>query len=343
MMKLKRILCLLMTFCLILGLYGCSFPTISVHHAPRETQPDPATEPVTGTEDPVGAASVTPLLYRATSADGNVLWLFGSIHVGYDYFYPLPDYVYDAYESADAIAFEIDMRAFEKDTAAQAELLKLALYQDGTTIKDHVDPEIYEAAVDILAEYGYASSYLDLMKPTEWSSLLDMCFMEEMGLDYDLGIDYHLMDRAYADGKQILEVESAEFQYTMMANFSPELQEMLLANSIASFYNMELSKQDMQYMVELWTSGDEEAFAAYLEEEPIFTSEEERKLYDEYNKALIVDRNLSMTDYAEAALKSDREIFICVGSAHIVGKGAIVDLLRQRGYTVERVFGTIAI
>lgn len=342
-MKLKRSLCLLMVLCLLLGLWGCSFPTITVHHAPKDAPTEPTNDSATEPDQPAGTATITPLLYRVTGSDGKVLWLFGSIHVGYDYFYPLPEYVYEAYESADAIAFEIDMRAFEKDTAAQVELLQLALYQDGTTIKDHIDPELYASAVEILEEYGYAASYLDLMKPTEWSSLLDMCFVEEMGLSSDLGIDYHLMDKAYADGKQILEVESAQFQYTMMANFSPELQEMLMASSVASFHDMELSKQDMEQMVELWATGDEVAFAAYLEEEPVFTSEEERQLYAEYNNAMIVDRNLSMTDYAEAALKSDQEIFICVGAAHIVGKGAMVDLLRQRGYTVEQVFGTVAI
>jgi uncharacterized protein YbaP (TraB family) len=44
-----------------------------------------------------------------------------------------------------------------------------------------------------------------------------------------------------------------------------------------------------------------------------------------------------MADYAEEALKSGKEIFICVGAAHVVGEGAVADLLAQRGYTVELV------
>ena len=44
-----------------------------------------------------------------------------------------------------------------------------------------------------------------------------------------------------------------------------------------------------------------------------------------------------LADFAEQALSSGKEIFICVGAAHIVGDGAVADLMSQRGYTVERV------
>ena len=66
-----------------------------------------------------------------------------------------------------------------------------------------------------------------------------------------------------------------------------------------------------------------------------FADEEEAALYAEYNDKLIVQRNATMTEYAEEALLSGEEIFICVGAAHIVGQGAIAENLRELGYTVE--------
>lgn len=60
-------------------------------------------------------------------------------------------------------------------------------------------------------------------------------------------------------------------------------------------------------------------------------------MYVEYNDAMMVQRNLAMADYAEEALASGKEVFICVGAAHVVGEGAMADLLAQRGYTVERI------
>ena len=93
----------------------------------------------------------------------------------------------------------------------------------------------------------------------------------------------------------------------------------------------------MQKLVDLWAGGDEEAFAAYLAEEDGFETEEDAKLSSEYNKVMITDRNIGMADFAEDALRSGDEVFICVGAAHIVGEGAMAQLLAQRGYTVELV------
>lgn len=346
-MKLKKLLCLFLTLSLIFCLIGCASTTApkkdsTTKATETEAVSDPTEKPEEtpvekpDSSDSTTSSGVSPLLYKVTDTNGNTLWLFGSIHVGYDYFYPLPDYVYDAYESADAIAFEIDMRAFEKDTSAQMQALMPLLYTDGTTIKDHIDADTYNAAVKILSDHGLYNIMMDYYIPAFWFSTLESLFYQDAGLDSNLGIDYHLMDKAYEDGKEIQEVESAEFQYNMLADFSPELQEYLLESSLSYYDDPETAKEDVLKLVDLWKNGDEAAFAAYLATED-FESEEEKLLYAEYKKAMIVDRNLSMTDFAEDALASGEEVFICVGAAHIVGDGAMADLLAERGYTVELV------
>ena len=340
-MIMKKLVCLFLVLTLALGLYGCKFPTVIAKEPTRPTETEPATAPTEPQTTPQPNTSIRPLLYKVTDTQGHTLWLFGSIHVGYDYFYPLPDYVNEAYESSDAIAFEFDMRAFENNMSAQVEALSVLMYTDGTTIKDHISKELYEKSVAKLTEYGYYNQMLDYYKPVMWSSFLDNCLVDEMGLNSELGIDYHLLDRAYKDRKQILEVESPAFQYGMLANFSPELQTFLLEGSLSTMEDMNQAKEDMALLVNTWAAGDEAAFSAYLAEEGEFESEEERKLYKEYNKAMVTDRNLSMTDYAEAALKSGKEVFICVGAAHIVGPGAMAQLLAQRGYTVTMINGAV--
>ena len=341
MMKLKKMLCLFLALTLTLSLWGCQFPQVTAKEPTAPTETEPATEPTQPTDQQVTPTTIRPLLYKVTDDQGHTVWLFGSIHVGYDYFYPLPDYVNQAYESSSAIAFELDMRAFENDMTAQMEALSSLVYADGTTIRDHIDKDLYEAAVAKLTEYGYYNAMLDYYLPVMWSSFLDNCLVEEMGLDSELGIDYHLIDRAYKDRKQILEVESAAFQYGMMADFSPALQEYLLGSSLAAMEDLKLAEEDMNQLLQAWQSGDEEAFAAYLSQEPEFESEEERKLYEEYNTAMVVERNISMAIFAEEALKSGTETFICVGAAHVVGPGAMAQLLQQRGYTVTLINGAV--
>ena len=94
----KKIFAVLLALCLLMSLSACG-GTIPVENPTEITTTVPTTEPVTTTEPttaPVEDDSISPLLYKVTDGEGNTAWLFGSIHVGQDYFYPLPDYVTEA-------------------------------------------------------------------------------------------------------------------------------------------------------------------------------------------------------------------------------------------------------
>lgn len=281
-------------------------------------------------------SQVTPLLYKVTDEDGNVVWLFGSIHLGQEEYYPLPEYVEDAFLGADALAVEADIVAFEKDLKAQVRALKILMYSDLSTIDDHIPGELYERSVEILEELGSYDKALDYYCPYVWADTIVSYLYQQDGADFSLGIDRHLLNWAKDTEKTIYEIESAEFQYGMLAGFSDELQIYLLEDAIRNYEDPDVFVEHTAEMMELWASGDEEAFAAYLmQEEDV--SEEETLLYEEYQTAMIVNRNEGMANYAEEALESGEEVFICVGAAHVVGEGAMADLLSQRGYTVELV------
>lgn len=284
-------------------------------------------------------SETTPLLYKVTDVGGNTAWLFGSIHVGRESFYPLPDYVIDAYKGADCLAVEFDIKAYESDLAAQTQAMSCLVDLTGNTVDKKVDKDIYNEAVSIMEDYGMYNSFLDLYVPAMWSMLIDNILYEEMGVRTDLGIDRHMLELAYEDGKTILDVESAEFQYSMFAGFSDELQEYMLKSSVEAYNSYaggdNEAADELDELIDLWAAGDEESFVASLYEEYEFESDDEKLLCEEYNKAVITDRNIAMADFAEDAIASGEEVFICVGAAHIVGEGAMADLLAERGYNVE--------
>lgn len=295
---------------------------------------DPQDEPV-GPIEPPGSA--TPLLYKVTDDRGNVAWLFGSIHAGAEYFYPLPEYVTSAYEGADALAVEFDVKAFENDMTAQMAVAGKMFYADGTTIKDHIPEETYNEAVKILQENGMYMSYMDIYHVAMWTDTIDGFTEEKAGVNYDLGIDMHLLDKAYQDNKKILDIESADFQFDMLLGFSDELQTILLEEAIASYYAPDEYRTQLEELMAVWATGNETQFWTYLDQEETFESPEEEALYKEYTKAMETDRNIGMADFVEDALTSGEEVFVCVGAAHVVGEDAMVELLRDRGYTVTLV------
>ena len=281
--------------------------------------------------------SSSPILYKVTDDEGNVIWLFGSIHVGWEEYYPLPDYVMDAFRKSDALAVEFDIIAFQEDMEAQTAALSALVYADGTTISDHIPAELYDRAVKLIDEKSFYAQAFDMYCPMLWSSMVDNIIMEELDADVDLGVDMHMINLAYDSDKPVLDVESPEFQYTMMANFSEELQIMMLESSLEGYENLEEYGEDLDAMMQAWMTGDEETLVSLLNEEGDLETEEERELYAEYTDALITQRNLSMTAYAEEALASGQELFICVGAGHILGPDAMADLLAERGYQVERI------
>lgn len=337
----KRFLSFILVLCLLLGLGACGKPAavrdFDATVGSAKTEPSTALPPESVESlptDPV-ESTITPLLYKVSDEEGHVIWLFGSIHVGLDSFYPLPGYVLEAYEAADALAVECDVVAFSKDLGAQMDALRGMVYTDGTKIADHIPQELYARAVAALTDAGMYMSSLDVYKPILWSNFLDTALYEAIGADSELGIDMYFLNDAHNTGKEVLEVESVEFQYGMLSGFSEELQILLLESSVYGYETPEESAEQVTELIDAWAFGDGEALSALLNEEPEFESEEEALLYKEYNDAMLVNRNISMADYAQQALASGKTVFICVGAAHVVGPGAMAELLQQRGCTVE--------
>lgn len=334
-MKIKNLLAILLLVALCFTTAACGFSTsIPDDTSAIENEIDDTAADTNEEQE----REVTPLLYKVTNDIGNTVWLFGSVHVGEEYFYPLPEYVTDAFEASESLAVEFDLVAFEKDLAAQTAAMTALVYTDGTKIDEHIPAELYDQAVEILEESGYYTSFLDYYIPSFWSSFIDSALYEELGVEDEYGVDRHMIALAYDAEKDVLDIESAEFQYNMMADFSEELQIMMLEESVEMYYAEE-TLEELDSLIELWAQGDAEGLDEYLNQKPLFTSVQEKQLYEEYNNALMVERNLSMTDYAEQALLTGDEIFICVGAAHIVGEGAMADLLAERGYTVEEIKG----
>ena len=284
----------------------------------------------------------TPLFYQVTGPDGEQMWLMGTIHVGDARMAYLPQEIYDAFNSADALAVEYNSNAFdeqmENDDKLAQQVYDNYFYADGTTIADHIsDAKLYEDAQKRMKLAGEYYETADLIKAYLWSQTLDNFYLR-LGykLSADYGLDNRLMDLAEEQGKEILDVESGLFQIEMLTGYSDALQEEMLAGSVGSgpsaYYG------SVQELYELWCSGDEAALIEYLApEDTSEMTEEELALYEEYTKAMEWDRNAGMLEVAKEYLSSGKTVFFAVGLAHLIAEDGLVNTLREAGYTVELV------
>lgn len=290
------------------------------------------------------AEKAAPLLYRVTGENGEEMWLFGTIHVGDGRMAYLPQAVLDAFNSADALAVEFDSGEFDEKMAEDpeyiAQILQYYVYTDGTTAADHISDEgLYQDTIRFLKASGNYNSSLPLYRPAIMSSLVENAYLA-LGrkLVSGLGADNQLLELARESEKKILNVESAEEQMAMFANFSDALQEQLLLEAMSSDAYEYMASVDELY--EMWCRGDEAELIAYLaedEEALAELKEEDLALYEEYVKAMETDRNEGMLEVAEGYLTGEDVVFYAVGLAHLLAEDGLVNTLREAGYTVELV------
>ncbi len=288
--------------------------------------------------------TATPVFYHVTGEDGSEMWLLGTIHVGDERTAYLPQEIYDAFNASDALAVEFNMNAYteEMDTNEeyQDSIMEMYFYSDGTEAKDHLDADVYEAALKMMKYSGNYNPNIEMLKISIWENILSNA-MRTTGrrLFSDKGVDQRLLDLAEAADKEILDVESAQSQVEMLTSFSDELQEYLLLSTMddtRSEYN-----RGVWELYELWCSGDEAALIDYIngdeEEEETEIPEEERALYEEYQKAMSTDRDIDMVEVAKGYLASGKIVFYAVGLAHLLSEDGLVNSLRAAGYKVELV------
>ncbi|GGF93958.1 hypothetical protein GCM10010912_43650 [Paenibacillus albidus] len=257
--------------------------------------------------------------------NGNTVYLVGSMHIADDSFYPLRSEIEDAFAEADYLGVEIDVSKAAGE-AQQKMIMDLGTYQDGTTLKDHVSKETYAKVEEVLKQNGMEANALDAFKPWVVETTISTLKSMKAGYEAAAGIDLYFIQKAMERKLPVMELESYESQLGMFNGFSKELQE---KNLNAALDNFDVLDDNVDQMANMWKSGNDEQL---LELTNSISGD------PEYNKAMLIDRNIGMADKIDGYLKSDKkeEFFIVVGAAHFLGKDGVVQLLKDKGYSVIR-------
>ena len=279
-----------------------------------------------------------PVFYHVTGENGEEMWLLGTFHLGDERTGFLPQEIYDAFDASDALAVEYDINAaedaMEEDEALALKIASLMVYGDGSTAGDYLYTDTYEEAMRHLKYTGEYIPTVEMMKIAVWQNSLSNAMLKgHRSLTASKGVDQRLLDRAEAADKEILNVESLESQMAMLTGFSNELQEYLLKETLAMPRHEYVS--GIEDLYELWCSGDEAALREYLKSED--EAPEDAALLQEYQDALLTNRDKGMMETAKGYLTGGKTVFYAVGLAHLLSENGLVDSLRAAGYTVELV------
>lgn len=280
----------------------------------------------------------------------NDVYLFGSIHAADVRLYPFAQEILEAYDTADVIGFEIDT----SDEADYNKFANLALYDDGSSLKDHVSEETYDLLLSCKEAIGLTETQLNKFKVWYLSnyvstlSLSDIREVEESQEAVEYGIDNYFFYKAYYDDKEIYPLESYEIQAKMFDSFSDELQEYLLLGNLYNLLYSEdsseaLSEEEIKAMNDQWLTlmkaGDIEGFKVYYDTSNVDLGNE--VLTKEYIDKLLTNRDAKMAEKIEGCLNNEtgNTYFIIVGAAHYISArdNSVIDQLKAKGYTVTQI------
>ena len=303
----------------------------------EEPTPEPATPAPTPETPEFDPDELHPMLWQVTDPEGHSLYLFGTIHVGDGRNPAVLEKVSPILLGCDALAVEFDLVAYQEDLNAVMADYQQFVYSDGTTVKDHMPEELYARCAELLGEIGAYSPLMDYYNLGMWSQLTEQAaMMTRSELDPEYAMDSLLIHLAYDQEIPVRSVESASFQMGLLNSFPEELNLLMIRETLD---NLDEYGESIDELYSAWLSGDYDAILALnqSEEGTEDYTEEELALVADYNRAMLDDRNIGMAETAKEYLAAGDTVFFAVGAGHLVGDMGLVQLLRDAGFTVERV------
>lgn len=262
-------------------------------------------------------------LWKA-SGDKNTVYILGSIHLLKRESAALKPIVQEVFSKSKRLVLEIDL-VREGPAKFQQLLMQKGIDPEGKQLEQQLSQETYALTAKRASDLGVDLKILAPFKP--WVVALTMVVMQlqKLGYDPNLGIDHQLARRAKQADKPVDGLETAEFQIDIFSRLTASEQDMFLRQSLLEMDQLEKSVDDL---VAVWNSGD------VARGEQLFL--ESMRAYPELKAKLIDERNRSWIGQIEQFLKQDDNILVVVGSAHLVGKGGVIEILKARGYDLEQ-------
>jgi uncharacterized protein YbaP (TraB family) len=268
-------------------------------------------------------ATATTSLWRITSGNHSV-GVMGSIHLLGADDYPLDSRMEKAFEEADIIFFETDLDSAQSP-ALQQLILSHAIYGEGKTLKSELSDSVYALASKQFRKLGLDLAQFNAIKPWFVALTLAVTELQQMGFDFDRGVDKYFFDKAAAENKPVGELESASFQVHLFISLSEGEQARFLIQTLDQMGDIE---KNMKGIIAAWKSGNCAELDSTLNKS--FTD------YPELYERFIVQRNRNWVPTVEKNLQDGTNCLFIVGAAHLCGENGLLEMLARKGYTVEQ-------
>jgi len=302
------------------GIFAAALSSALLSQAEQSQQPKSGQPLITS------KASESATKHSLWKAEGkkSVVYLLGSVHILKDEDYPLPEIIDTAFTNSQVVAFETDIAAME-DPGTAMKILGKARLPEGETLKTELSPQVYEEFMKHLKDSGVPAMMVEPLRPAMAAMMLEVFELTKIGLNPEKGLDKHFFGLAREAGKEIVPLETLDFQISLITDFTKDEGDALMK---ATLKDLDKIKEEFADIVRAWKVGDSQKLDKMLSE----AMTESPAIY----KRLVSNRNHNWIPKIEQFMDGNKTAIVIVGAAHLVGKEGVVELLKAKGYKVTQ-------
>jgi uncharacterized protein YbaP (TraB family) len=265
-------------------------------------------------------AGAAACVWRVSGPNGATLYLGGSMHALRSTDYPLPSAYNRAFDASTRLAFETDQKV---STRAAQDIQKAGHYPRGDNLKNHVDPRTYDYLRRLFALIKIPEEKFINLRPWYLSLLIQSGGAG--GFSSSLGVERFLVQRAKANSKPVVGLESSREHIEVFSRLNDRQSEAVL---LMTFIIPDKKDNSGASVMDAWRRGDADTMTRVtLESFRDFPAMGER---------LLGARNRAWIPRIEGYLHSGQTYFVVAGAAHMGGSEGLLALLQARGYKIDQ-------
>jgi len=265
------------------------------------------------------------LLWKIETSNVKPSYLFGTIHSEDPRVNELPSPVRFHFEQADSFVLEVlmDIPTILKSAAAM-------FFTDGQTLDQVIGQELFAQTVVALKDYQMLPQTVKKMKP--WAVIATLNVPPPKTGEI---LDLRLYKEAMQRKMPTYGLEKVEEQLEIFEGLSLAEQIIFLKETLKKREQIPILFEKMH---ELYLQRDLTALMQFSEKYiHNNNSYRHKKLFDDFYKRLVDDRNLTMVKRMKKPLQQGNS-FIAVGALHLPGEKGLLKLLEKQGYNVSTVY-----
>jgi len=268
-----------------------------------------------------------PLFLWRYQRGSTTVYLGGSIHILKAGLHPLPAQFQQAFDATEKLVLEVDLSRYTPQEL-QFKTMQYALLAKGQQLPAVLQQDTYAALSSATAEYGLSLAQMSQFKPGFITQQLAVLALMAVGYNPAEGMENHFTTQA--DDKEILQLETLDFQLDLLMNQPLATQEEMTRDMLGQMDSFEPYTAEL---VGAWLAGDDAAFKAAFDAQSGTTEAIRAFMFN-----LLDKRNQGMAKKIAEYLRGEGQYLVLIGAAHYVGEGSIIKLLEKMGFIGQRIF-----